>query len=30
MVRRYTGPQTSDYIQQVPTEDVGNDYGAMR
>ncbi|PKY08258.1 amino acid transporter [Aspergillus campestris IBT 28561] len=27
---RYTGPQTSDYVQQVPTEDVENDYGAMR
>ncbi|KAF4200421.1 hypothetical protein CNMCM8927_003406 [Aspergillus lentulus] len=29
-VLKYTGPRTNEYIQEVPTEDVDEDYGAVR
>lgn len=28
--RKYTGPRTNDYIQEIPTEDLDEDYGALR
>ncbi|KAF4206765.1 hypothetical protein CNMCM8980_000996 [Aspergillus fumigatiaffinis] len=27
---KYTGPRTNEYIQEVPTEDLDEDYGALR
>ncbi|GAQ04488.1 uncharacterized amino-acid permease C15C4.04c [Aspergillus lentulus] len=29
-VLKYTGPRTNEYIQEVPTEDLDEDYGAVR
>jgi hypothetical protein len=30
ILRKYTGPRTNDYIQEIPTEDLDEDYGALR